>query len=97
MSMENTLSLSSETLETAMLSFHVVDVTNSHAAEVSVQPSLPAAAVTRSLVVQLELPDHTPFGLRDESTGAFLDDTKSIGEQITPGARLTVTTKTHLG
>ena len=97
MSMDNTLSPSNETAGSDMLSFRAEDVTGSHAAVVSVQPSLPAEAVTRSLVVRLELPDHTPFGLRDESTGAFLDDTKPIGEQIQPGARLTVTTKTHLG
>jgi hypothetical protein len=97
MSLESTQSFSGKSLETALLSFRAEDVTGSHAAVVSVQPSLPASAVTRSLVAQLELPDHTPFGLRNESTGAFLDDSRSIGEQIEPGATLTVTTKTHLG
>jgi hypothetical protein len=38
-----------------------------------------------------------PYGLRDDSTGAFLDDAKPIGEQIGPNAKVTITPKTHLG
>jgi hypothetical protein len=97
MSLSEGVSTASEALDGAMLSFQAEDVTGSHAAVVTVQKSLPAEAVTRSLVVQMALPDNMPYGLRDEKTGAFLDDRRSIGEQIEPGGKVTVTTKTHLG
>jgi hypothetical protein len=43
------------------------------------------------------LPENVPWALRDEQTSAYLDDARPIGEQLHPGARVTVTPKTHLG
>jgi hypothetical protein len=85
-----------DTSETT-LSFEAADVTGTHTAEANVQPMLPAHAVAASLVASMSLPQNVPYGLRDDSTGAFLDDAKPIGEQIGPNAKVTITPKTHLG
>jgi hypothetical protein len=82
---------------TATMTFRATDVTGTHAAEANVQRSLPARAVVESLVASMSLPANVPYGLRDESTGAFLDDAEAIGEQIGADAQVTVTPKTHLG
>jgi hypothetical protein len=79
------------------LAFTAADVTGTHTAQANVQPSLPTQAVVESLIASMSLPQNVPYGLRDESTGAFLDDAKPIGEQIGPDAKVTVTPKTHLG
>ena len=81
------------------LTFDVTDVTGTHSAVASdVQASLPAGAVARSLASSLRLPDNTPWTLRNEATGAYLDDAAPIGDQIEQtGARVTVTPKAHLG
>jgi hypothetical protein len=83
--------------ETSTLEFTAGDVTGTHTAAARVQRTLPAHAVAESLVASMSLPQNVPYGLRDESTGAFLDDAKAIGEQIGPDAKITITPKTHLG
>jgi hypothetical protein len=82
---------------TATLAFSAMDVTGSYTANANVQRMLPAHAVTASLVASMSLPQNVPYALRNESTGAFLDDAKPIGEQIGPDAKVTVTPRTHLG
>ena len=86
-------------LATATLTFEVSDVTGTHTVVASdVQPSLPAGAVARSLASMMNLPQNTPWALRNEATGAYLDDAAPIGQQIEEtGARVTVTPKAHLG
>jgi hypothetical protein len=79
------------------LAFTAADVTGTHTAEASVPRALPAHAVAESLVASMSLPKNVPYALRDESTGAYLDDARPIGEQIGPAAKVTVTPKTHLG
>lgn len=83
--------------EAPTFSFTASDVTGTHSASAAVQPELPAEAVTDSLVAEMGLPANTPYGLRDEASGEFLDDERPISEQIEPGSRLTVTPRTHLG
>jgi hypothetical protein len=79
-------------------SFEASDVTGTQTVVASdVQRILPAGAVARSLAAWMKLPDNVPWALRDESTSAFLDEERPIGEQIQPGAKVTVTPKTHLG
>ena len=82
---------------TATLAFTAADVTGTFTAEANVPPALPAHAVAQSLVASMSLPENVPYALRDDSTGAFLDDALPIGEQIGPDAKVTVTPKTHLG
>ena len=75
-----------------------VDVTGTHwvTAE-DIQPSLPAESVARALAARMALPQNVPWALRSDTTGAFLDDRSPIGEQLEPGAQVTVVPKTHLG
>jgi hypothetical protein len=83
---------------TDTFSFEATDVTGMHQVLASeVQRALPAGAVARALAVRMSLPENVPWALRDESTSAFLEDDRPIGDQINVGARVTVTPKTHLG
>ena len=83
---------------TGTLSFEVTNVTRDDFVTVSdVQPTLPARAVAHALAAKMLLPQNTPWALRDEDTSVYLDDETAIGEQVSPGARLTVTPKAHLG
>jgi len=82
------------------LSFQATDVTGTHSVAVSdVQRALPAGAVAQSLASMMNLPQNVPWALRDDSTGAFLEDAVPIGQQIgqEAEAKLTVTPRTHLG
>jgi hypothetical protein len=86
-----------ESPETERFSFEVSDVTGTYTMTVTdMQPSLPAGAAAQALASRASLPD-TPWALRDDTTAEFLADDRSIGEQISPGARVTLTPKTHLG
>ena len=83
---------------TETLSFEVSNVTMDDAFTVNgVQASLPAGVVAQALAVQMSLPQNTPWALRDDQTSMYLEDDKPIGQQVVPGARLTVTPKAHLG
>jgi hypothetical protein len=77
------------------------DVTGTHCVTVTsrdVDMNLtPTWAVTRSLVARMALPGNVPWALRDEATGAFLDENKPVSAQIQTGSKVTLTPKTHLG
>jgi hypothetical protein len=84
--------------------FDVSDVTGTHNLSVTLggdgrglQHDLSAADVARALAARMALPDNVPWVLRDEASGAFLDEGRAIGEQLRPGSKVTVTPKTHLG
>lgn len=62
-----------------------------------VDRGLPAGDLTRSIVNLMALPEDVVWDLRDDRSSAFLDDSRPVGDQVEPGARLTVTPKTHLG
>jgi hypothetical protein len=80
------------------LSFEVTDVTESYQVTVSdVQGDLPAGTVAQTLAARLSLSEDVPWALRDDATGAFLEDDRAIGDQLTPDAHVTITPKTHLG
>lgn len=81
----------------ATIRFKATDVTGTHSAIADVQRSLPASAVVSSLVKQMTMPENVPYGLRDDTTGRFLNDDAPIGDQLTPESRTTLTPKTHLG
>lgn len=87
----------SDTVPATTIRFEATDVTGTHSAMADVQRSLPAAAVVSSLVKQMTMPENVPYGLRDDTTGKFLDDEAPIGDQLTPESRTTLTPKTHLG
>jgi len=74
------------------------DVTGTHSILArDVQRTLSAGDVARSLAAVMLLPDNVPWSLRDEGSSAFLDDDRPIGEQVEPGAKVTITPKAHLG
>jgi hypothetical protein len=82
----------------APLTFEVTDVTESYQVTVSdVQRDLPAGAVAQTLAARLSLAEDVPWALRDDATGAFLEDDRAIGDQLTANAHVTITPKTHLG
>ncbi len=81
---------------TATIDFEARSVTGSRLVEVSdVQRDAPAGAVAQALAERLALPKNVPWSLRSRTR--MLDDGKSIGEQLQPGERVTVTPKAHLG
>ena len=83
---------------TGTLSFNAVDVTGTHQVLVEdCDVATPASAVVRALVSRMSLPPNVPWGLREDSSSAFLADEQPIGRQIEPGASVTVTPKSHLG
>jgi len=84
--------------ETSVVSFEAADVTGTHRVIAKqVQRDLPAGAVAKSLAVRMSMPQNVPWALRDDSTSAYLDESRPIGDQIKPGAKVTLTPKTHLG
>jgi hypothetical protein len=97
MNREQEVATTLESPETERFSFEVSDVTGTYTMTVTdMQPSLPAGTAAQALASRASLPD-TPWALRDDRTAEFLTDDRPIGEQISPGARVTLTPKTHLG
>jgi hypothetical protein len=83
---------------TATLDIFASDVTGTQSVDAkAIQSTLPVSAVTTSLAALMQLPENVPWGLRDDLTSRFLDDERSIGDQLEPGSSVTVTPKTHLG
>ena len=79
-----------------MIRFRATGVTGSEAIEVQFQRSTPVDAVTASLAEMLAMPTDIPWGLRNDRSSAYLDN-RPIGDQIEPGAAVSLTPKTHLG
>lgn len=80
----------------SMIRFNAHGVTGSEAVEVEFQRSTPVDAVAQSLAEMLRMPADIPWGLRDDGSSVYLDD-RPIGDQIEPGAAVSLTPKTHLG
>lgn len=98
MSNRQTAVLAGEDRPSDVFSFEAADVTGTYRVVADdVERSLPAGAVAKALASQMNLPENVPWGLRDDSTSAFLDDEQAIGDQIRPGTSVTVTPKAHLG
>ena len=73
------------------------DVTGTHSFTVEdLDPGLPAGALARSLVSEMQLPADVPWALRSDTTSVFLDDDVAIGDQVEPDDSLTVTPRSHL-
>ena len=81
-----------------VLTLRARDVTGTRDLPVEVDPGLRVSDVADQLVDLMSLPRDTPWALRDDRSASFLDDSRSIGEQVTgTEATLTVTPRTHLG
>jgi len=97
MSRENPMAASDVPTQ-ATLSFEVSNVTDTRSFDASdVDASLPAEVVAKALSAELNLPQNVCWMLRDDASAAFLDGETAIGEQIRPGARVTLTPRAHLG
>ncbi len=74
------------------------DITNTMQIQaLGIQSGAPVSAVARSLAATMNLPSGVPWAIRDDRTSAFLDDARTIGEQVTPDSSVTVVPRTHLG
>ena len=82
--------------DTATLTVEVQNVTRSRSVQATFQSTLRADAAAAALASRLALPANVPYSLRT-SKAAYLEDTKTLGEQVTPGERLTLTPRSHLG
>jgi len=79
------------------LHFSVTDVTARHTLEVDeIDGHRPAGEVAASMASLLELPEGTPYSLRDDAKARLLHDDEAVGSQVTPGARLVLLPKAHL-
>ena len=78
--------------------FEARDVTGTHVLKArNVQRSTPAGAVASALAARMALPRNVPWMLREDSTGALLDESKPVGDQIESGAKVVLSPKAHLG
>jgi len=79
------------------LTVEVQTVTRSRRCTATLHRDVHADAAAATLAARLQLPANTPYALRSSRTAGFLDDARTLGEQVTPGERLTLTPKSHLG
>ena len=79
------------------ITFEATNVTGTQTLPIDVDPALPAETVANSIASMMSMPGNVPWALRDDESSAYLDDSKTIGEQVRPGAHVTLTPKAHLG
>jgi len=91
------LHTSSQKASDEVLLFHAANVTGTQEIPVEIGPGLSVRAVTDSIASRMALPGDVAWSLRDDDSSAYLDEDRPIGDQLAPGAHVTVTPKTHLG
>lgn len=79
------------------LEVRAMNISGSRQVELRVQRRLPAGTLARTAARRLSLPGDSIWALRDESSSAYLDDTRPVGEQVRSGARLRLSPRSHLG
>ena len=79
------------------LTVEVQTVTRSRRCTATLHRDVHADKAAASLAARLQLPANTPYALRSSRTAGFLDDAKTLGEQVEQNERLTLTPKSHLG
>lgn len=96
--MQEKISHSNTDAATAIpLSFFANNITGGQGIPVEFDGGLAVRSVTESLADRMALPSDVAWALRDDDSSAYLDDSRSIGSQIKPGSKVTITPKTHLG
>lgn len=83
--------------ETERLTIHAGNVTGTQEIPVEISPGLSVRSVTDSIAHRMLLPTDVAWTLRDDSSSAFLDADRPIGEQLERGAHVTITPRAHLG
>jgi hypothetical protein len=79
------------------IDLEVTTVTSTRVTPVRVPRALSVDDMARSMATLLSLPGDVPYALRDDGSAEYLDPERSVGEQVAPRARVTVTPKAHLG
>jgi hypothetical protein len=77
--------------------FHAANVTGTQDIPIEIGLGLSVRSVTDSIVSRMALPEDVAWTLRDDGSSVYLDEDARIGDQLEPGAHVTVTPKTHLG
>lgn len=80
-----------------MLSLLASNVTGTRSVPFQFDPALAVGAVTDAIAADMAMPGDVPWALRNDDSSAYLDDGRPLGDQIEPGARVTITPRTHLG
>jgi hypothetical protein len=83
--------------ERPSIRLEAVDVTGSKRMPVEVEGGLSADDAAETVAAMMALPSNVPWVLREDSSSAYLQGDVAIGDQLQPGARVTVTPRTHLG
>lgn len=79
------------------ISFLATNITGTQSVPVEVDGGLDVRSVADSIAARMALPDDVAWALRDDDSSAYLDEGQSIGSQIGPNSRVTITPRTHLG
>ena len=87
---------SSEGGGTATLEFRASNVTGTRELNLSVARNETVEDVATSIAQLMNLPTDVAWSLRADR-GQFLDEQSRIGEQLDPGAHVSITPRTHLG
>ena len=83
--------------QSGLLMFLAANVTGSQELPFEMAAGLSVRTVTQSIAERMALPDDVAWSLRDDGSSVYLDEDRPIGDQIAPGAHLTVTPRAHLG
>jgi hypothetical protein len=81
---------------TATLAVTATDVTGTMEMPVEIPNDLSGLDAAQSIAALMLLPEDD-WVLRDNRTGAYVQDEDRVGEKLSPGASVTVTTRAHLG
>ena len=95
--MEHADTYTSTTASSSPVSFQARNITGTQAFPMEMDRDLTVSSITQSIAARMALPTDVIWALRDDDSSAYLDDGRPIGDQIAPGARVTITPKTHLG
>ena len=88
--------LDTATARSETLAFQAANVTGTQEIPIEIGSGVSVRSVTESIAHRMALPDDVAWSLRDDGSSGYLDEERSIGDQIKPGAHLTITPKTHL-
>ena len=72
-------------------------ITGTHEIPIEIGPELSVRSVADSIAHRMALPTDVTWTLRDDSSSAYLDENKPIGDQLDRDAHVTITPKAHLG
>lgn len=90
------VSISTTTASSEVLAFQAANVTGTQEIPIEIGRGVSVRSATDSIAHRMALPGDVAWTLRDDGSSGYLDEEKPIGDQIRPGAHVTITPKTHL-